>query len=366
MSGRIESEHGAVCDLRHDRFGYFGWPTVTRMSDATLIVTASGLRNAHVCPYGRTILCRSVDSGSNWSAPRVIHDSPCDDRDSGVVALDGSRLLVTWFTSDNRETAYRDAWRDGFRNMAEADTSTHVGAWQQLSEDSGTTWSAPQRLRVNAPHGPIRLASGRLLYLGKVFPPFCGGHVRGGGAIEAIASDNDGRSWFPLGTVPLYPGTTETCYHEAHVAELPDGRLLGHIRLERGELEALEPLGLQQFSIMQTQSTDGGVSWSPATPLGWHGSPPHLSVHSSGVLICTYGYRLEPYGQRVAFSRDAGRTWDHDWVLRDDGPDSDLGYPSTVELGDGQLLTVYYQKPATADDQCALLWSRWALPEAVA
>jgi len=30
----------------------------------------------------------------------------------------------------------------------------------------------------------------------------------------------------------------------------------------------------------------------------------------------------------------------------DDGPDDDLGYPSTVELADGSLLTVSYQKAA--------------------
>ena len=33
-------------------------------------------------------------------------------------------------------------------------------------------------------------------------------------------------------------------------------------------------------------------------------------------------------------------------LLFDDAPDTDLGYPSTVELSDGSLLTVYYQKYA--------------------
>ena len=66
---------------------------------------------------------------------------------------------------------------------------------------------------------------------------------------------------------------------------------------------------------------------------------------------------------RIAISRDEGRTWTADWVLRGDGPDWDLGYPSTVELADGSLLTVCYQK-AAAEEPCALRWSRWRLPAA--
>ena len=113
---------------------------------------------------------------------------------------------------------------------------------------------------------------------------------------------------------------------------------------------------------MGTRSRDGGQTWAPVEPLGFHGSPPHLLRHSSGAIACVYGYRLPPYGQRAMVSRDGGETWVVDLILRDDGPDSDLGYPSSVELGDGSLLTVYYQKAGSPADQCALLWTRWRLP----
>ena len=61
-------------------------------------------------------------------------------------------------------------------------------------------------------------------------------------------------------------------------------------------------------------------------------------------------------------SLDGGESWECDFSLRDDGPDTDLGYPSTVELADGSLLTMYYQKPDSPEDKCSLLWSRWRLP----
>ena len=106
-----------------------------------------------------------------------------------------------------------------------------------------------------------------------------------------------------------------------------------------------------------------GQTWSPARPLGFHGSPPHLLLHSTGAVVGVYGYRLEPYGQRAMISRDDGQTWTSDYILRDDGPDADLGYPSSIELDDGSILTVYYQKLASPREKCSLLWTRWVLPD---
>jgi hypothetical protein len=217
---------------------------------------------------------------------------------------------------------------------------------------------------VTAPHGPVRLRSGALLYLGKSFLTDSDGHRRGVGAIRAALSTDSGRTWQTRGAVPLVEGTVEEHYHEPHVVELPDGRLLGLIRMQNhGQAPPLEELGLVHFSLVQTESSDRGRTWTPARPLGFHGSPPHLLQHSTGALVCVYGYRLPPFGQRAMISRDNGQTWATDLVLRDDGPTSDLGYPSSVELDDGSILTIYYQQRASAREQCSLLWTRWELPD---
>ena len=51
-----------------------------------------------------------------------------------------------------------------------------------------------------------------------------------------------------------------------------------------------------------------------------------------------------------------------DYILRDDGPSSDLGYPCSVELDDGRILTVYYQqKPG--ESNCVIMQSIWELPK---
>ena len=88
-----------------------------------------------------------------------------------------------------------------------------------------------------------------------------------------------------------------------------------------------------------------GRTWSVPTPLGFHGSPPHLLAHSSGALVCVYTNRgteqTDPgaakslrattftgFGQRAMISWDKGCTWVYDYVLRNDGVDQDLGCAS--------------------------------------
>jgi sialidase-1 len=369
MPNKLNADHGIICRLEGERFGYFGWPTVARLDNGALVVASSGLRSQHVCPWGKTVLNSSTDDGLTWSPPRVIQNSLIDDRDAGIVNLGGSKLLVTWFTSDTRQyadtawlpEAELKTWPEVFATWTDEQVNRLLSSWCMLSEDSGETWSAPVRVPVSAPHGPVRLRSGGLLYLGKRYHTW---DDMGSSPITAAQSMDGGQTWTELGTVPVYPGTDPANYHEPHGIELPSGRLLGMVRIEDHNGKELKASGIPSFSMMQTESVDGGRTWSTARPLGFHGSPPHMLRHTSGVLVLTYGYRQAPFGQRVAFSRDDGAHWAHDWIIREDGPDGDLGYPSTVELADGSLFTVCYQK-VPGDKKCSLLWSKWKLPERV-
>jgi len=368
MSTNLTAEHGIIFSAPRDLFGYFGWPSVASMDDDTLVAVASGYRHGHICPFGKTVISRSYDNSKTWVPPRVVNDSPLDDRDAGVISLGGKKLLISWFTSDVRvyigdEHPYADFYRPGLADVNEQTDAQFRGTWTRTSDDGGINWNPPVRMEVTAPHGPIRLASGKLLYLGKVYGKTMEDFRSGNLPIMAVESEDDGQTWSSLGEVPLHPDTDGGNYHEPHVVELPDGKLIGMIRLQnRRGAPPLEDSGLVNYSLMQTESTDGGKTWTQAKPLGFHGMPPHLIRHSSGTLICSYGYRLKPYGERIALSHDDGQTWQSDYILRGDGCDSDLGYPATVELPGGELLTVYYQKPATKTDKCALLFSRWRLP----
>jgi sialidase-1 len=367
MGKHLDSQHGIVCRLPGERLGYFGWPGLARLDDGALLVSSSGLRSQHVCPWGKTVLNVSRDGGQTWSAPRVINNSPLDDRDTGLLHLGGGRLLLTWFTSDTSQYAFADWVREWVGAEEQDDWRAYVstwdddlrrrwlGSWIRLSGDGGETWNEPVPSPVSSPAGPALLANGDLLYLGK------DAAAMGEGRILAARSPDGGRTWEIAGAVPLYPGTVPGNYHEPHLVELPGGRLLGLIRIENCPECDLAALGLVNFSLAQTESGDGGRNWSLPRPLGFHGAPPHLLRHSTGTLVCVYGFRQPGYGQRAMFSRDDGVTWDHDWVIREDGPDWDLGYPKSVELEDGSIFSVYYQK-VPGDAKCSLLWSRWNLP----
>lgn len=366
MSTEIAAEHGVICWMGNDPFGYFGWPSIARLDDNTLVVASSGLRTEHVCPFGKTVLNYSRDEGRSWSAPIVVNDTFMDDRDAGVVNLGGKSMLVSWFTSDTRK--YREgaakrysaevmaSWDEVLDTWTDAKVDELLGSWVTLTDD-GESWTAPIRVPVSTPHGPIRLANGDLLYLGKAnfsTPD------RATGVIMACRSSDGGRTWAELGEVPACPGASHANVHEPHVAELADGRLVGMIRFQRSGPD--DPVKDQiNFSLSQTESDDGGETWSIARPTGVYGSPPGLLAHSSGALLCVYGYRQEPYGQRAMVSRDGGQTWGDEIVLRDDGPDGDLGYPDSVEMPDGSVMTIYYQK-SQAGEKCSLLYTRWQLP----
>ena len=108
---RVQAEHGVVCSLPGDFYGYFGWPTVARMESGALVVAASGLRNAHVCPFGRTVLLRSDDQGGMWTAPTVVNDLPLDDRDAGILPLGDGQLLLAWFSTDTRLASVYEHYR---------------------------------------------------------------------------------------------------------------------------------------------------------------------------------------------------------------------------------------------------------------
>lgn len=57
----------------------------------------------------------------------------------------------------------------------------------------------------------------------------------------------------------------------------------------------------------------------------------------------TYGHRRAPLGVQARVSDDCGETWSEAMVVYGDAVSGDLGYPSTVQMPDGTLRTVWYE-----------------------
>ncbi len=119
--------------------------------------------------------------------------------------------------------------------------------------------------------------------------------------------------------------------------------------------------------LWQAVSRDGGSTWT-SRKTGIKGHPPSGLVKlRDGRLVLTYGYRHLPYGIRAVLSRDEGLTWDtkHIITLRNDGANYDLGYPRSMLLDDGRVLTIYYFVTA-ADHITHIACTLWQPPPAAA
>ena len=45
-----------ICSNPNSMHNYFGWPSVARLQDGSLMTVASGFRIAHICPFGKVIV----------------------------------------------------------------------------------------------------------------------------------------------------------------------------------------------------------------------------------------------------------------------------------------------------------------------
>lgn len=330
---------------------YHGWPTVARRKNGELWVVWSGGREEHVCPFGQVVSMCSRDDGASWTRARVLHDSPMDDRDSGVLETAKGTLLVSTFTSLayepylEKESKFAaltekgwstemmpageyEMWKATRDFLTPEQRQAGLGEWILRSTDGGISWSAPIPSVVNSPHGPIQLQDGRLLYAGKQL-------WTGEKKIGVAESKDDGLTWQWLAELPTRAGDVPVKgYHELHAVEATDGTLIIQIRNHNDA---------NKGETLQTISKDGGKTWSEPKTTGVYGLPSHLLRLRDGRLMMTYGHRRKPYGNQARLSSDNGQTWGEALIISGDGKGGDLGYPSTVELADGSFLSVWYE-----------------------
>jgi hypothetical protein len=348
--------------ISHQPHLYHGWPTLTRRADGQLLLVCSGGREAHVCPFGRVELMRSDDNGQTWGWPRVVMDSAIDDRDASVLETAKGSILITTFTSLAYEPILTRAekiepgaggawpaeklrrWQAAHRRTSAEERQKALGVWMIRSTDGGVTFSGRYDCLVDSPHGPIQLGDGRLLYAGKDL-------WRGEHRVGVCESTDDGQTWRWLATLPTREGDSHQNYHELHAVETADGRLVCQLRNHNKA---------NHRETLQCESDDGGKTWSAPHAIGVWGLPSHLLRLHDDRLLMTYGHRRAPLGNQARVSEDHGRTWSEAIIISGDGTSGDLGYPTTVQLADGSLLSVWYERMKTPA-MAVLRQARWTL-----
>ena len=363
-----------ICQNKHNIHNYFAWPSVARLQDGRLAMVASGFRLEHVCPFGKGVICYSDDEGQTWTPPAVIIDTPMDDRDCGICTFGETGVIVTSY--NNPIEFYKEharthdvTWEHSVSvtganfdyKMAYLDRVTGIGAEEKygcavcvISNDCGKTFGDPIQMHIATPHGPCALPDGNMLFVG------CTGH---GG----LTAKDRTQCWLlrPDGsTEPLSVienNFDNLSLDEPHAIVLENGKIIVHMRVEHRTDD--HNFG-DKFTIYQCESYDGGKTFTTPHQLlsDKGGAPATLYMRSDGILVSTYGVREMPYGVKAMFSKDMGETWDIDHVIYENKVISDIGYPSSVELNDGRMLSVYYARPEKGAP-CVIMQTIWEIED---
>jgi hypothetical protein len=152
-------------------------------------------------------------------------------------------------------------------------------------------------------------------------------------------SADDGRTWDH--PVALDAGQFR---NETALLHLGDGKWLAAARISELQLYA---------------STDDGQTWQSrgaVTQASQH--PGHLLRLADGRLLLSYGNRTADRGVDVRFSQNEGATWSQPYRVSDFQRDG--GFPASVQLPDGQILTAFYAQTTSQCDRYHMGVVRWS------
>jgi Neuraminidase (sialidase) len=271
------------------------------------------------------VLARSMDGGKTWKLERPEGlRPPASIKIAGVPAGAGGKEPVDCeggLDFSNPDFVFT-------ARMA----NIHIGPSRfYYSNDRGRTWSGPCKLPNFGQHGIA--ARTDYIITGKhemiVFLTAAKSNEKEGRVI-AVKTTDGARTWKMLSFVGPEPEGNDFAIMPASVS-LGGGKILTAIRHRR--------------FIDLWGSEDGGVTWKHVTtpvPDSGRGNPASLSRLKDGRLVLVYGYRAEPYGIRARISKDNGKTWSDDIILRADAGGWDLGYPRSVVRPDGKVVSIYY------------------------
>ena len=288
---------------------------------------------------GEYLVMRSTDGGKTWPIEglRSLGSRQSIERPLYMNADDAPSEPCDWTSPDFFMTA-------GFGIPPERDQA--IG-YIQYSRDRGHSWEGPYRMPsfgfdwVQVKPDFIVRPDGLVLLFVTVG---IGSGKRGNRFVAVYGSPDGGLTWNYL--APIIATSADAPYVNRYYASpvlLDDGRILVALRCQIDARNAWPEI---------FESSDGGRSWRfLSRPSDW-GGPTELTLLNDGRLLAVYGYRVVPYGIRARVSEDDGKSWGPELILRDDAGSWDLGYPRTVQLEDGKVMTAYYFN--RADDEIQL------------
>lgn len=307
----------------------------TRLADGKLLIAVCRNEPNPDFESGRAFqmyVYESNDDGLTWqeiAKPGLLAKEP------SLSTLPDGSVLMTAQNADFQQRAVQK-----FRTMYIA-----------RSDDAGRTWESCLLERAKYPRQVVVEDDGTVLFM-----------MADQDLNLTLARSTDaGRSWdFATGTV-AWADADKGHFDEVTALRLRDGTLLAALRRE---IPGCEGEGFEDTMI--TRSEDDGRTWSaPERMVNTAEVHVCLTQLADGRLLATHSTYHLPYGARAILSTDQGRTWDLEHPV-DLSISADLyvGWPVTLQLPDGDLITSYAgttyleQKPDTTT--CEVV--RWQLP----
>jgi sialidase-1 len=298
----------------------------------------------HISNDGDVIMLRSKDRGKTWGEKQSIAAiKDLDEREGCGIQLKDGTVVVGIFYNN----LYDADGRYNSKQLKESspqpsDKRRELGTYIITSHDNGHTWSEPNYIdtrgmpfaNLEGPtDAPIEMPDGSIVM--GVIAYRLNGDARDIASVMLRSSD-EGKTWKYLSTIADDPGGTLGGFVEPGLVRTKSGRIVAGLR-NHGPDNA----------IWVTYSDDDGKSWVPVKKTEMIGHPVDLIQLSDGRLMASYGVRTQharPEGVRACFSDDNGATWDiqTEVQIRNDFSNWDVGYPESLELPDGRVLTVYY------------------------
>ena len=335
--------------------GACAWPRLTLLPNGEISALIWPYPN-HGFVQGAAECWNSADQGRTWQRVGVpVQNDPGFNRMNSAAGLadDGTYvvLLSGWprpYLPPWKGTLEDEATLGETKPFKDARTLQAVPA---VSHDGGRTWERFATLteplepsgHALVPHGRIAsLPNGELGAMFYFSDPWF------------FTSADHGRTWKRRA-----PVTTDHAHNETTWVRLANGDLLAAARRSVNSC------------VDAFRSTDGGLTWKFEGPLSLNGQhPADFTQLPDGRLLISYGVRNPGlWGVAVRFGDATGRNWSAPMMLVDfedsidhpqaANPRPDGGYPSTVVLADGTLVTAYYCRGVPAHRRYHMGVVRW-------
>ena len=312
------------------------WPVLQLLKDGTLLVYIFN-QPCHGRWEGEVECWASTDNGKTWCfrGRPAPHESGTNRMDHAVgIAANGDLVAIVSGYSK------RSLPGGGFTPFEGCSLRPMISR----SQDGGKSW------RREADTWPAH-ASGKYYEPNMKMALAADGTLCAAGYADntsyLLRSRDNGSTWGK-------PSLIQKGGNETALLHLGNGRWLAAVRQwmpQKGKITGRE---WNDDHLELSRSEDDGRTWRQAMPLSLPNQhPADLLRLQDGRILLTYGNRCpNNFGVDARFSEDEGETWSPSVRI---GPadlsNSDSGYPSSTELPDGRIVTVYYASRNTVKGQ---------------